>query len=281
MKRYHVLAATLFFISQLYSISSLAQAPFFGSAIVPSNPSSTDNISFVRFEATAYCGRNEPYYKIAMSNNNITITFSESDVRGQMSLAQAPSWNTRYIDLVDIGRLPPGDYTLTTVGAQCIRASQFLPTPPDLDKFAFNVTDGRTKKSFPNPSLDYSGHWWDENDPGWGLFIWQDAANNTMAAWFTYTADGKPAWYVFQPVWQTNTMTPYADVWQTSKPPGTVSPPPGAAKLETVGNAFLDFYFGYYNRGGALPTIEQFLNFNYKLGDGARQKRTLMRFRAK
>lgn len=165
------------------------------------------------------------------------------------------------------------------MGAPCIYAVPSRPTLPDLDKFPFQVTDGRAKKNYTNPTLDYSGHWWDENDPGWGLFVWQDSTNNTMAAWFSYTADGQPAWYVFQPVWETPIFTRPADVWQTSKPPGTTSPPLGTTKLTTVGTAFLDFYFGTYTRGGALPSLEQFLNFHYKLGDGVQQKRTLMRFK--
>jgi hypothetical protein len=270
----------VFFILQLCSWNIHAQTPFSGSAIIPANPSSVDSISYVRFEVNSYCGRKESFYKIAMLNNNITVTFAEWSPPGILTIPPAPSWYTRNVDLVDLGRLPPGDYTLTTVGAPCVNGLPLLNTPPDLDKFPFQVTDGREKKKF-TTTLDYSGHWWDENDPGWGLFVWQDGANNTIAAWFTYTADGKPAWYVFQPVWETPIFTRPADVWQTSKPPGTFSPPPGTTKLTTVGTASLDFYFGTYNRGGALPSLEQFLIFTYKLSDGVQQKRTLMRFKAK
>ena len=69
--------------------------------------------------------------------------------------------------------------------------------------FQFNVIDARLKKGMADPTMDFSDHWWDENDQSWGLFIWQDNANNMMAAWFTRTPDGKSAWYVFQPVWAT------------------------------------------------------------------------------
>ena len=102
-----------------------------------------------------------------------------------------------------------------------------------------------------------------------------------MAAWFTYTSDGKPAWYVFQPAWATRNQTRLVDVWQTSKPLGTFSPPTRITTLTTVGKAELGFYFGNHKVGSNPTTVELFATLNYKFGDGTPQTRTLMRFKAK
>ena len=50
--------------------------------------------------------------------------------------------------------------------------------------------------------------------------------DRVLAAWFTYGADGKPIWHVFQPTWQTFATTATADLLRTSRPPGTTIPPP-------------------------------------------------------
>lgn len=147
--------------------------------------------------------------------------------------------------------------------------------------FQFNVIDARLKKGMADPTMDFSDHWWDENDPSWGLFIRQDSANNMMAAWFTHTPDGKSAWYVFQPVWAFRAYTRYADGWQTNKPLSPSSPSAGTANFTTVGQAELDFYFGNYKFGTSPVTVELFDAFNYSFSDGPIQKRTLMRFKAR
>ncbi len=277
MKTQHFIATLVFFIAQLCSMNTYAQSIFYGVTIVPSNPTSDDNINFVRVEGAVACRRLEPTYKISMLDNHITITFGEWDKSIQITL---PPPDSRYTDLANIGRLPPGDYTLTTRGPPCL--STFTTRQPDLQNFAFKVSEGKLTKGNLKPALDYSGHWWDENDPGWGLFIWQDGAGNMLAAWLTYTADGKPAWYVFQPTtWPDITSAFPVDVWQTSKPPGAISPPVGDAKLTKVGFAGLTFYFGNYNRGANSVTVEEFARFYYQLGNEPRQTRILMRFKAK
>ena len=110
--------------------------------------------------------------------------------------------------------------------------------------FPFTVTDARAIKAAPYVRLDYSGHWWDPNDSGWGLFIWQDArsrVDSVLAAWFIYGADGKPIWYVFQPPWSTSNATMETALLRTSRPPGAAVLPPGPTTNVSVGTASLDF----------------------------------------
>jgi hypothetical protein len=136
--------------------------------------------------------------------------------------------------------------------------------------FPFKVTDARALKSTPYVRSDYSGHWWDPADSGWGLFIWQDAKDNMLVAWFTYSPDGKPAWYVFQPTWETSTSTRSVPMQQTQRPPGTSSPPPGATSLTVVGSAKLSFD-GFQGIDAATLT--------YKFGDGPEQVRNIRKFK--
>ncbi len=285
MNKRQITAACGLFLLLAFNGTAESQIEFKGTGIVPNNPNSMDSITYVRFEPRRFCIRNPPHYRVSMQNNEIVINFGLWDTDSAPIFPAPPDTGGRHIDTVDLGRLPAGAYTLTTIGAPCTLPYASEQSPLDVNRQPFTVTDGRTRQSYPKPygfsALDVSGHWWDERDSGWGLFIWQDRLDNTLAAWFTYTPDGKPAWYVFQPIWFSTASTRPVDVWQTSKPPGTVSPPVGTTKLTTVGTADLSFYFGEYSQNAGIKTVEQFAKFTFKLGDAPAQTRTLMRFKAK
>ncbi len=71
-----------------------------------------------------------------------------------------------------------------------------------------------------------------------------------LAAWFTYTPDGTPMWYVFQPGWQTSSATRDADLMQTRPPP--TSP----TSVVVAGKASLDFTnFGTADEGKLTYTF--------------------------
>ena len=177
-----------------------------------------------------------------MTQNNITVTLGET-LNGLVPTCP-PSAPREEIDL---GRLPAGSYTLTMTEA----ANGIAPRSGIVFANApFTVTDARATKFPPYVRLDYSGHWWDPNDSGWGLFIWHDARDNVLAAWFTYTPDGKPIWYVFQPTFNTSSATATTPLRQTSRLPGSTSPPPGPTSSTVVGSASLDFTnFGTVDEG--------------------------------
>jgi lysyl endopeptidase len=46
------------------------------------------------------------------------------------------------------------------------------------------------------PLDDYSGLWFDPDEPGWGLSIMQDAQDRVLATWFAYDAESRPTWLV-------------------------------------------------------------------------------------
>jgi hypothetical protein len=207
-----------------------------GGVLLPANPTSADNLKLSIADRT--CGGALPYaanpYRITMSQNIITVNLNER-VNGIFTIcAPAPR------EEIDIGRLPAGSYAITLIEA----AIGSVPQRTLIDKTPITIADARATKAAPYVRLDYSGAWWDPNDSGWGLFIWQDARgpnDSLLAAWFSYTPDGKPMWYTFQPKWQTSSATAEAALLQASRPPGATSPPPGTTSSVTVGTASLDF----------------------------------------
>jgi hypothetical protein len=212
-----------------------AQVVGSGAVIYPSNPTSADNIQFALSSpcnnAIRFFGNP---YRVSMSQNNVTIALGA--VRDNIFPAACTAY---HYELFDIGGLPAGNYTVT------MTQDPIYPLTLDVIRnVAFTVTDARASKAAPYVRADYSGSWWDPNDSGWGLFIWQDAndkSDSILAAWFTYTPDGKPAWFVFQPTWADGYVTTTADLLQSSRPPGPTSPSLGATTLAAVGKASLDF----------------------------------------
>ena len=236
-------------------------------ALLPVNPTSADNLTLSLRGRTcggalAYTGNS---YSVSMSQNNITVTLG---ARRTDTLIPTCPPTTR--DEIDLGRLPAGNYTLTTV----LGANGSTASGPAVTNVPFTITDARLLKVAPYVRLDYSGHWWDQNDSGWGLFIWHDARDNVLAAWFTYGTDGKPIWYVFQPRWQTDYATVTTDLLRTSRPPGTTVPPPNPTTYAVAGTASLDFT----HIDGGVAVADQG-KFTYTFTGGPTTVRNIQRFK--
>jgi hypothetical protein len=202
--------------------------------LLPASPTSADVITLSIPDTT--CGNRYlgDSYRVSMAQNAITVTL------GQKTTNPTPVCPSGPREDILIGRLPAGSYTLT--------ANSFAPAgaaPAALfTNYAFTVADARIAKVAPHVRLDFSGQWWDPGDPGWGLFIWQDArgaSDSLLAAWFTYAADGKPNWYVFQPRWLSSTVTEAAPLANSTRLPGAGSPPPTTGTPAVMGMASLDF----------------------------------------
>ena len=241
-----------------------AQLPPLGStALLPLNPTSSDNLKLSMLDRS--CGGAFRYkadsHRVTMSQNIITVTLGETT---NNIFTLCPVFPREEIDL---GRLPAGNYFLNVNEAPngiAPRSGVVIANAP------FTVIDARATKVAPYVSLDYSGHWWDPNDSGWGLFVWHNARDNILAAWFTYTPDGKPMWYVFEPTWTTSSATVTTPLYQTSRLPGPTSPPPAPTSYATVGSASLDFTnFGTADAG----------KITYTVTGGAQQVRNIQRFK--
>ncbi len=244
--------------------------------LVPATPTSADNLKLSMLRG---CGTNgfigsnvdaggNPY-RVSMAQNKITVTLS-INMGNNIPISPCLSGSPR--EEIDLGRLPAGNYTLDLVE----RAVGSLPQRTTLANYPFTVTDARATQVVPFVRLDYSGHWWDPNDSGWGLFIWHGANDQLLAAWFTYDMSGKPAWVIYQPniagkpnPWETFAKTYTAPLWLTSRQPGTTVPPPTSTSLFQIGTASLDFTnFGTADEGKFV------YNFN-----GVEQTRTIKRFK--
>ncbi len=217
-----------------------------GNAVmIPAKPTSFDNIKLSLPGRT--CGgrtpyRSFPYGFIKMDKNDLSVRLGS--IINDPSPSQPCPATER--DEIDIGVLPAGNYTLTvlTYANDASNDNAFSLAPGSPSKVPFTVSDARAQKAAPFVLLDNSGLWWDPNDPGWGLFIWQDKNDNLLAAWFTFSSDGKPMWNVFQPKWNTFYTTFDADLLQVQRLPGTTSPPSTAGSNTVVGKARLDFTRG-------------------------------------
>ncbi len=273
MKIRHQLATTL----AIWSICLFSQAQTLpvGTYLLPASPSSMDVIKLSLGDTT--CSGINRYtgnpYRVSMEQNKITVTLGERLNLGAPLCPAPPAPR----ETIELGRLPPGAYSVTVNFSPSTAGSAPVPL---FSNYSFVVTDARATKVAPYVRLDYSGHWWDPNDPGWGLFIWHDANDNVLAAWFTYGTDGKPIWYTFQPRWRTSTATLSADMYQTSRMPGPTVPPPNPTTLTMVGSASLDFT---YVDGVFAPTANQAAGdqgmFTYTFGAGQTLVRNIQRFR--
>ncbi len=256
---------TLILVTALAHGEIIAQIlPGVTATVLPVNPTSADNLKLIMLRRCDGLGFNAAnLYVVGMTRNNITVTLANT-LSGITPSACAPTPTPR--DEVDLGRLPAGSYTLTVIEP----TTQSNPSRTVINNLPFTVADARATKVAPYVRLDYSGHWWDPNDSGWGLFIWHDARDNVLAAWFTYTPDGKPMWYVFQPTWTTSASTVTTPLLQTSRLPGPTSPPPAPTSYATVGSASLDFTnFGTADEG----------KITYTFTGGAQQVRNIQRFK--
>jgi hypothetical protein len=251
--------------------ATYAQSISIGSSyfLLPANPNSADNLRLSLPDplGTQSCGISyiaNPY-RVSMSQNNLTVTLGDRQSLLVPTCPPPAVPNKR--QEIDLGRLPAGDYTLTL--------SETQPTTPAFmfANFPFTVADARATKAAPYVRLDYSGSWWDPADPGWGIFIWQGAnraEDSLLVAWFTYTPDGKPMWYVTQPGWTSATATATAQLSQVNRIPGLSSPPPTTGTSVSVGTASLDF-----TNTGTADTGK----ITYTFTGGATLTRNIQRFR--
>jgi hypothetical protein len=257
-------ATALWFFS---SATAVAQV-FIGPQFFPGRLTSSDRLVLVHTNLT--CGGALPYianpYTVQSAGGRITVTAGRRESRPVPTCPPAP------VEQMEIGVLPPGDYLLTLQRYR--EGTDILETV--FADFGFTVTDARASKVAPYVRLDYSGTWWDPNDPGWGLFVWQNAASPSdelLAAWFTFGTDGRANWYTFQPTWSTSSATNSAALVQSSRPPSNANPPPGPNTGTNVGTASLDFT-------PLIPATRlDTAVLAYTIGSGARQTRTIQRFR--
>ncbi len=207
-------------------------------SIHPAQPTSADYISLV--VGNPRLGTSSGGCRIFIKNpftltivqNNIIITFDNTSGDPGNVVGVPPPSPYRPVP-IDLGRLPAGDYVITSIGDPC---GQYFP-PGSLKPiyYGFTVKDHRPQKVFPFNTQNFSGHWVDAKLPGHALFITHDEKENVLATLLTYQPNGKAVWYVFQPKWRAVGSTEFSPLWEASKPSNLTLPLAGNTNLTEVG----------------------------------------------
>ena len=171
-------------------------------SIQPAHPTSADYVSLVVGNpplGTSFgdCNRfvKNPF-TLTVVQNNIIITFDNTSWDPGLTIQPRPPALYRPVP-IDLGRLPAGDYFITSIGDPC---GQYFPVGSLKPiYYGFTVKDHRPQKVFPYNTQNFSGHWVDAKLPGHAVFITHDEQENVLATLLTYQTNGKPIWYVFQP----------------------------------------------------------------------------------
>jgi hypothetical protein len=153
-----------------------------------------------------------------------------------------------------LGSFPAGTYTVsanTPLGRLTTQFTVAPRSPMQADLFV--------------PSIDFTGLWWNPQESGWGMSIFQGPTNDLFAVWFVYDASGAPTWYTLQPgawSWGQRFSGP---IYRTTGPYFVRPFDPSQVKYEQVGNGTLTFtdsahaYFHYTIGGQTMPdkTLER------------------------
>ena len=225
-------------------VDSAASAQTTGTVIIsPANPTSADTIVvryMVRFLGTRFV---RDAYRTSMTDNRIRLTLGE--VRTDPVIDPGLTFP---IDM-RLGPLPAGNYVVDLYTAVANQADVAVSLNHPL-----TVSDDRVTKSAPYVRLNYSDQWWKPSESGWGLFIWHGHSDQVMAAWFTYGADGKAAWYTIQLGRWTSFSTYEGQVIQSTGPSFLNFAAGSTVGVQAVGTAKL--VFSDANNGTFSYTIQ-------------------------
>lgn len=132
---------------------------------------------------------------------------------------------------IELGRFPVGTYTVDLVYAQVT-----VGTKP------FTVDANPAKSVVPFPTVDYTDHWWNSSEPGWGISIHQHTSGRLFAVWFAHDTQRNPTWYTLQPGSWTAFNIFSGPVYRTTGP--YFAAPYSNAQVEraVVGQATLSFH---------------------------------------
>jgi hypothetical protein len=117
--------------------------------------------------------------QVAISGSTLNVTTQSTS-----STSGAASFD------VMLGELPTGTYTVN------VSLTGASPAPAQ-----FTVASPSVSSSSPGnvPAVVYTDMWWNPNESGWGMSIYQGPTNDLFAVWFVYDASGNPTWYTLQP----------------------------------------------------------------------------------
>jgi hypothetical protein len=165
-------------------------------ALSPASPTNGDlvraRVSNLRTSFT--CNLINPLRtRVAMSNNRITIV-----VIGDAPPVLCPV-GTGPIDII-LGQFPVGNYEVVV-----IEPSSANPPIPIGGPITFAVTEARPAYTSvwpwqpgPFPLDNVTGVWWNPNEPGQGLSIFEQPDGRVFGSWYTSDGSNDPTWYTLQ-----------------------------------------------------------------------------------
>lgn len=182
----------------------------------------------------------------------------------------------RYLDMeVRLGAFPVGTYHVDVApGPGATRLNVVTP-----QRLAFQVVASpqiQISPPPPAPYTDFSGHWWNADESGWGLSITQSASNQMFVVLYLYDTSGAPGWYVVPGGTWTDPLQWGGTLYRTSGPPlGTFlggAFDPDAVVRTPVGTASFSVW---YLHAFANPTFGE-MDVTLQI-DGVTTRRTIRR----
>jgi len=135
---------------------------------------------------------------------------------------------------VKLGALPAGDYRV-----QVLPAISSLSQP--LEDLAFQVRDPVQPPAVARPLVDYTGLWYNPQQSGWGLSLFQGATHVTFGLLFVYDGANRPEWYSLQGAHWTDSRTLAGTLFRTTGPALGGSFDASQVTYAHVGTATIDF----------------------------------------
>jgi len=142
-----------------------------------------------------------------------SVSFSDGAIKVALRCVQVlgplPPNRNATLD-VELGHFPAGGYSVVTGDND--------PGAPTITN-SFLVAERHVFVSpYAFPVVDYSDHWWNPQESGWGLSITQHPSDRLFAVWFVYSQASQPIWYTLPPgAWTTATLIS-GPVYKTTGP---------------------------------------------------------------
>ena len=137
--------------------------------------------------------------------------------------------------------LAPVRRALPDTGDGARSATEGNPAVPAITNM-FRVTERHNFVSpYAFPIVDYTDHWWNPQESGWGLSIMQHPSDRLFAVWFIYFQAGQPIWYALLPGQWTNSTTYTGPIYRTTGPSFAEPFNPDQVTRTIVGSGTLAF----------------------------------------
>jgi hypothetical protein len=167
----------------------------------------------------------------------VRITMAANVVRVTQNVNNCLLPGTPRVADVQLGALPAGDY----------RVELYMTPQPSgspVESLAFQVRDPAQIAVVPpppRPLTDYTGLWFNMQESGWGLSLFQGPTHAMFGLLFVYDNANRPEWYSIQGGHWTSSTTWTGTVWRTTGPAFGGAFDPSQVAYAQMGTASLDF----------------------------------------